>query len=224
MKILHITDSHLNPLNKVPQSRTDFFHDEIGEKLDELATICEAEKPDFGIHSGDWFNLKRSSLYRPEDMNYYSKKFEATGINWYGIPGNHDLPRSAIAAVDKSAYQSLERQTLNIHCMANRRHSLGRVNPEDPSSKEVMIYGVPFLPLPQTLGYLQQLTDTIKATEASADHGFINVLIIHTDTIPSDVPTFWDTISYAEILGYIPYCDIMCLGHVHMSFPPQVLL
>lgn len=213
-KIIHITDLHFNPLNRIPQSRTEDFHQHIKNKWDGLCKAIQVEKESadevIGIISGDIFHLKNSKLYYPEFLNKYVSMFSQTGIDWYSIPGNHDLPKSSYQLINTSAYQTLTMATPNLIDQSFK------ITPFDCGSVKINVGGFPFHPLKESLELLEDFNGEFDSS------GF-NVAIIHTDALPDDtIFTFWDIIGYDLLLDTLSNIDLVCLGHIHQSFPVYI--
>jgi len=209
IKFLHLTDLHFNPLNRIPQSRTADFHDQIASKWFFITNLMKNDEDMVGgLISGDIFHLKNPHYYIPEYLLYYSDMFELTGgMPWYTIPGNHDLPRSSYDLIKKAPYTLLAKATSNIHDVSMRTLLVHN----DPP---IHVSGVPFFPLEKTLEVLPQIDKHIATFK-----GF-NILLLHADAMPDgEIELFWDTVGYDRVLQDLPHVDMICLGHIHASFP-----
>jgi DNA repair exonuclease SbcCD nuclease subunit len=211
-RIAHATDLHLNPISKIPRSRTDSFHEDIKFKFEGLSEVIKAEKVDLMLMSGDMFHLKNQSLYTPVNLNYYQKLLEDLEVDIKTIPGNHDLSKSSYDNIQKSAYKSLTEMAQNVQDLAWKK--ISRKITCDNKEIDINIFGLPYYPLEKLLGYLKGFHDKVIST-----HNGINIVMLHIDALPNnDIPLFWQTISYKELLKYIPNVNIVCLGHIHQSF------
>ena len=90
-----MTDMHLNPLNTIPQGRSEHFHDDVEAELDALTDVCIREHVNFICLSGDIFNLKVPSRYSPVDLLHYKRLLERIPVKVYCIPGNYDMPQAS---------------------------------------------------------------------------------------------------------------------------------
>lgn len=229
-KIIHLTDLHFNPLHKIPQSRTAGFHRHIKEKWGHVCSVIKEEKIKFGLISGDIFHLKNPKIYCPEDISYYAKLFEDTGIDWVTIPGNHDLPDSSFDQLEKSPYNLLVKATNNLFTLvrpivldplnnvrAVYMDSFSYKNEEENlnfKSVPINIYGYPYYPLSSITCNLNKINDRMEQS------GGFNILLLHMDVIiDPNVFLFWSVAGYDTILDKLPNADLICLGHIHQSFP-----
>lgn len=155
MKIAHVTDLHLNPLHRTPDSRTEGFHDQIGRKLDSVFSLCRDHEVQIGVISGDIFNLKDSRVYNPEDLNYHSMKFSGSPVSWLAIPGNHDLISSSYANVHKTAYYNFVQNGGKVEDVSFSCRVV--VDPE--TGLRVGVIGMPYHPLSVMGEYLSFLEE-----------------------------------------------------------------
>lgn len=225
IRIMHLTDLHLNPLHRIPQSRTSKFHQQILQKWGEVCSVIKEKLIDFGVISGDVFNLKNPKIYCPEDIIYYSELFEKTGIDWTVIAGNHDEPESSFDQIEKSPYNLLCKATNNIVSLANSvvidrmenkravyLNSYQYTRKESPVS--INVHGYPYFPLNTTLNNLEVINERMAETP-----GF-NILLLHMDVlVDPNIFLFWPVAGYDSILDRLPNADLICLGHIHQSFP-----
>lgn len=219
-KIMHLTDLHLNPLHRIPQSRTSAFHRHISDKWNFVCEEIEREKIELGIISGDTFHLKNPKIYCPEDIIYYSKFFEKTSIPWVAIPGNHDLPEASFDQLEKSPYNLLVKATENLKTLAVPCKVEDRIITFLDSFQlngggvPINVYGYPYFPLDKTMDDLSQVNERIDRGA-----GF-NILLLHMDILlDPNVFLFWSVAGYDTVLDRLPNVDLVCLGHIHMSFP-----
>lgn len=227
LKIMHLTDLHFNPLHHIPQSRTSAFHKHIRDKWNYVCDVIEEEEINFGIVSGDTFHLKNPKRYYSEDITYYSKLFERSKINWVGIPGNHDMPESSFDQIEKSPYNLLVKATDNLKSIVKlcKVKDVGTVlmdhfqytsGVEGLNFKEVPInvFGYPYYPLSRTMDSLGQINNRIGR------NGGFNILMLHMDVlVDPNIFLYWSVAGYDSILDKLPNVDLLCLGHIHQSFP-----
>lgn len=211
-KIVHATDLHLNPISKIPRSRSDSFHGDIKFKLEGLGKIIKDNEIDMMLMSGDLFHLKNQSLYTPVNLNYYQKLLEDLEVDIKTIPGNHDLSKSSYDNIEKSAYKSLTEMAQNVQDLAWKK--ISRKITCGGKEVDINIFGLPFYDIERMVGYIKGFHDKVIS-----NHNGINILMLHMDALPDNsMPLFWQTISYKELLKYIPNVNITCLGHIHQSF------
>lgn len=208
VKLAHITDLHLNPLNKIPQSRTDSYHEDTRFEFDAFRDLIADRSIDGVLCSGDYFNLKNQAAYGPTDLNYYSAMFNALGVPIWGIPGNHDLPKSSYALVGQTAYRNLVNSTAAIVDVSEA--------PVDVEIRGVKlrIGGIPYLPLETTIARLPALNAALDLKDG------LSIALLHLDALPnSDIPLHFETCSWDDLQQALPDVNVMCLGHIHASFP-----
>lgn len=208
MRLAHICDLHNNPLSRVPESRTDSYHADVKYELDSLFSHLRMDGVSGLLVSGDFFNLKNPALYSPADLTYYKKVFTEGlgGIPLYTIPGNHDLPQSSYANLEKSPYWVFA-QLMGCD-VSHRVVSLGG---------GVSLSGLPYVP-PKLL-----LEAAARHNELLEGVGGLKVVLMHPDAMPSnEFNSFFELFSYAQILDAVPNGDIFCFGHIHHSFPVYV--
>jgi len=226
-KIMHVTDLHLNPLHRIPQSRNSKFHCQISEKWDCVCSNIREQDIDLGIISGDIFHLKNPKIYCSEDITYYTEMFERSGIQWLCIPGNHELPESSFGQLRKTPYNLLMKATNNLTSLVSHKDLGGsgssleniKLNPMwdcfmNVFSIPINILGLPYLPLNDTINCLPHLNEF-----ASSKEGF-NLLLLHMDVlVDPNIFLFWPVAGYDKVLDLIPNFSCVCLGHIHQSFP-----
>lgn len=138
--VAHITDIHLNPLNKIPAARTDTYHADTAAELENFRQFCIENAVKAVLVSGDVFNLKNSALYAPEHILYYKGIIDAFPCAWYAIPGNHDLPQSAYTNLQKSAYKLLVESCANFIDVSDRYELL-----TFDDGLQIAISGIPYV-------------------------------------------------------------------------------
>ena len=211
-KIGHFTDIHLNPLSRIPRSRTESFHKDIRYKFRGLKDTIKKEKIDLMLMSGDLFHLKNQSLYTPGNLNYYQKLLDGLEVDIKTIPGNHDLSKSSYENIENSAYKAVTEMSRNLQDLSLK--GISRKIMCGGKEVDINIFGLPYFPLEKLVGGLKEFHDKVISC-----HNGINIIMLHMDALPNnDVPLFWQTISYRELLKYIPKVNIVCLGHIHQSF------
>ena len=213
-RAFHITDLHLSPLNRTPQSRSDTYHDDVGYELDQFAAIVEREQPHAVLVSGDYFHNKNQLLYSPPDIEHYRRKFAAISVPVHSIPGNHDLPKSSYDLVEGTAYQNLLNSSsghLTDVYLAPQTYPIN----ESGIKTEVHIHGVPYFPLDKLF------MDYLPALEAElATKSGLKIVLLHPDALPrNDLPLHFETCSWDDLCNALPSANVICLGHIHQSFP-----
>lgn len=209
---LHVTDMHLNPLNRIPSARTETYHEDTMQELVALRERARELNVDAVLISGDLFNLKNSSLYFPEHILHYAQYFKEFHCPIYTIPGNHDLPQSSYANLSKSAYALLHEACPKLHNLAAQGHVTLNVALND--NIPVNIIGIPFMPVPDFIAHAPAFTTEMEKL------GGLNIVLIHTDVAPdTEIPAHWSMISYQELLKTLPRADVICAGHIHHSYP-----
>jgi hypothetical protein len=182
-------------------------------KFDEIRKMIEEDKPAFGLISGDIFHIKNSDTYSPKDINYYCSLFESLGLQWYSIPGNHDLPKSALKNRDKSAYRTFTKACSCVEDISEVNLSFSK---ESTGSIPITITGVPYYPLEP----LRQKVLPLVNENMTEFQDTLVIAMVHIDALPNnDIPLFWETISYDGLLDLIPNVNIVCMGHIHQQFP-----
>lgn len=143
-RLLHVTDTHLCPLTRKPESRSETFHEDIRNKFTSMVEMIKSEGVEAVLFSGDLCHLKNSPLYTPEHINYYQKMWNEIPVPIYGIPGNHDLQKSAFSNIEKTAYTAITNGVPNYIESAYEIHKLN-------SDINIHVGGIPYLPLKETV-------------------------------------------------------------------------
>lgn len=207
----HVTDLHLNPLNRIPAARTETYHEDTAQELLALRDRARELNVDAVLISGDLFNLKNSSLYFPEHILYYARYFNEFHCPIYTIPGNHDLPQSSYANLEKSAYALLHEACPRLHNLAKRGPVTQQIQVND-SAIPVNFHGIPYMAVPDFIAHAPHFNQRMS--------NGLNIVLIHTDVAPdTDIPAHWAMISYQELLRTLPRADVICAGHIHHSYP-----
>lgn len=219
MKFIHVTDLHLCPLNKMPQSRSESFHLDIQNKFRWVEDYIRDNSISFVILSGDIFHIKAGSEYTPESLNYYSGLFEDWKVPIYTIPGNHDLQKSSIHNIEKSAYKAIVKSTDNMVDVSYNIDSFNRPNGAEGMvhlpEHNITISGIPYFPLVETMGHLKNINEEFSKRPDS-----YRICLLHTDAIPNnDIPLHWATASYEDLFERSGNIDLICQGHIHLQFP-----
>lgn len=211
----HITDLHFNPLGRIPQSRSETYHEDTSYEWKGFCHSLEENNVDSVLISGDLFNLKNQSLYSPSDMNYYRGLVGALPADVLTTPGNHDLPKSSLDLIAGTAYQNMVDGTKNVtNLIFDTKHYPVVVPGVENGLLNVFVTGIPYLPF-------EKFKDTLsKVNDMLADKKGIHIIMMHPDALPrDDLPMHFDTMSYAEILEAVPNGHVFCFGHIHASFP-----
>src|ERR1019366_1448356 len=213
-----ISDSHWNPRLRIPQSRTETYHEDCLKEWNAFTKLVWKEKKVSGvIHAGDWFHLKNQSLYPPGDILYYRDWVLGLQCPVFTVPGNHDLPQSSYDNVQKTAYQTLVHATPNMHDFSFQTEQVnslmfGEVN--EGSYPQLYISGIPYLPLDKLAPACRELDARL------ADLPGIHIVILHPDAIPgNEALPFLQTCSWSDLLRALPHATVLILGHIHNSFP-----
>lgn len=210
-RAIHFTDIHLSPLNRIPASRTETYHADCAAELRSLWAEGERLKVDSYFFSGDVFNLKRSELYAPEHILHYVRLFEEAARPIYGIPGNHDLPKSSYGELHRSAYKLFTDASTNfIDVSFKPKHITLGVIP-------LTIMGIPFLPNEETATAISQAASQMAINDYSGNT--LKVLLVHTDIAPASMPMHWDFFSYDDLMAMAPQINVFCGGHIHQRYP-----
>lgn len=231
----HLVDPHFPPLNKIPQARAESFHEDVRQEWMDFAVQCKLKQMDAVFISGDLFHLKRQSYYAPEDVLYVSSLVNALPCELVAIPGNHDLPHSSYEQVGKTAYKLLNESTDNMHCLALNGERAFRNEYSIPfdlnkqglqtGKQEVVVrvYGLPYLPLADLRVELPKLNERILQNlreDHECGHISFSIVLLHPDAMPQDdLPLHFEVISYKDLLGLVPAANVLCLGHIHHSYP-----
>jgi DNA repair exonuclease SbcCD nuclease subunit len=217
----HITDMHLNPLDRIPKSRKEKFHEQIEAKFADLARIVKERGVDALCVSGDIFHLKRGKSYDPKSILRYSALFDGLGCQVFAIPGNHDLEDSAFARQESSPYYLLCKASRNVWNLTEPGNAIGSTGAYKIGlgdlGLDMVIYGIPYYPA-SWWG-----SDRFKFL-ADEPRSF-RVCLAHGDFIPdSNVNLFWKVMSYGDFMEYTGGgFHVALLGHIHQSFPVQRL-
>lgn len=216
MKICHFSDIHLSPLGHTPQSRTETYHADVAEEIKTLKRMLEEEKADIIVCSGDMFHLKNQAAYSPRDINYYRNLF-ADFPPFYSIPGNHDLPKSAIQNVHDSPYTSL------LHALPDNIRDISNKTlcfPAGQIFKTFVLCGIPYVPMSNFKAYVQDFVAQEKKKLTPDQSPILWGFLIHVDATPDKMlVNLWESFSYPELAAIFPPNSILFMGHIHASFP-----
>lgn len=97
MKILHITDSHGTV--KSPEGRKDVYYITFLKKLYELGFVVKKLGINVVVHTGDLFHTARVSN---KFAGQVSELIKAMGVDFYVVPGNHDIEGYTIDTIDQT--------------------------------------------------------------------------------------------------------------------------
>ena len=203
----------------MPQSRSESFHLDIKNKFGWVEDYIRDNQISFVILSGDIFHIKAGSEYTPEAILYYTTMFEKWKVPIYTIPGNHDLQKSSIFNIEKSAYKVIVKSTSNMMDVSYHINSFHRPNGSEGmeylQDHNIVISGIPYLPLVETMGHLKQINEDFSKRPDT-----YRICLLHTDAIPNnDIPLHWATASYEDIFERSSNIDLICQGHIHLQFP-----
>lgn len=226
LRVVQLTDPHLCPLGNKFASRTDEFHQHIDNKWQSMCDMLDSLEVDHVVLSGDLLHLKTQSNYQPRDINRMSAKMEALGRPLSIIPGNHDLPKSSIDNYEQTAFKASVRAASNaLDVSMNDKGQLefknhyvrflnGRESP-------VVVTGLPYVSMSLFDSMVQYFHDS-----GAMDPYAFNITMLHVDALPREkaLPLPFETFIWKDLVQRFPYSDILCLGHIHQSFPMEMHL
>lgn len=228
MTPIHITDPHLPPLDSLPQGRTNTLPEDIKNKLLEVGEVSRQHNNSPILISGDFFHYKDPNKYSPRDLNYWTSVFrEAFGhTKVYGIPGNHDMPRSSVLRLPDSPYTTLVNSLESIFVdVSDNPVSI----PETENCPEVVISGIPYLPIKELLqqervdAFNNLLPNRLTQVKHSGKYT-IQIGLFHTDAYPKVPPIPGiDYLTFTQLAQIFHRVDFFVLGHVHLSFNSETL-
>lgn len=209
LRLGHITDLHLCPNGRIPQSRTNTYQHDVWEELNTLRTDLISQGIDALCISGDIFHYKTPSRYNPEDLNRISEWLNSLPFPIYSIPGNHDLPQSSIDNLSKSPYLTV------LNSVQNMRDVSDNETPQLRSFlQNICITGIPYMPLDRMRENLEKLNSRLNPEN-------MNIILLHCDAIPNaDIKLPYKVISQSDMVNMIPNADVILQGHIHLSFAP----
>ncbi len=208
--IIHITDTHFTPLQKIPNSALDNYHFIVKQEFEELKNEISKLKNNYKeiiiCISGDLFNLKTQSLYFPKVINYYSKLIEDTfdDLTVYTIAGNHDLELSSMDLYESSAYNIWVKATKNVIDVSNKTVVL---------ENGVTISGIPYY-------HLDEVKNRIKSVKLTKEN--TNVILLHSDIFKDASEVDWyleKFITFEEVTELNRNFDLCLMGHIHKEMP-----
>lgn len=209
-RAFHVTDLHWAPLDRIPQSRTETFHDDTTAEWRALCAIAR-DTPSLNalLCSGDYFHLKNQKAYSPPDGEHYRVLANEAPVDILGIAGNHDLPKSNYEFVKGTAYDNL------LHaCQGKVKDVYLEPQTFDFPGGQVHIVGLPYYQLEDLLTKLPTLEYQLSQLKG------LKIVLLHPDALPkADGSLPFDVISWPELLDQLPSANVLCLGHIHMSFP-----
>ncbi|MFA5071284.1 MAG: metallophosphoesterase [Candidatus Pacearchaeota archaeon] len=215
-KIIHFTDLHLSPLNHIPQSRTKDYHEDVRQEIEIMKQTFKDEAADATCFSGDLFHLKNQAAYSPRDLNYYQRLF-ADFPPMFCIPGNHDLPKSAVVNLPDSPYKTLTDLLPGV--FRNLSYPF-YVNIPLPFKKftNMCVIGLPYLNVPAMKEFFKNFN---PAGYGNATGDNLYVFLVHVDATPQPMAIkLWESFTYQELTDLFPDNSILLMGHIHLSFPP----
>ena len=230
----HVTDPHFSPLNKIPSSRTATYFEDVNFEWNSFCNHLKnpqkdpSFKYDASFISGDLFHLKKQEYYTPEHTLFYRALFQETLVPTYTIPGNHDLPNSSISNYHKTIYSAVHTD----HSLLRPLYSKNKPYAFEYIVKQVQdlylvsaIWGVPYLPLSDLKEALPLLNIEIESFQQEylsvfPNSIFIHTVLLHPDALPNeDTSLPFEIISWNTLLQQLPNANILCLGHIHQSYP-----
>lgn len=209
--IIHFSDTHLNPLNRIPQAAKENYHEIVYLEFQELKKQIKDIKDSYEklavCLSGDVFNLKQQSYYVPKVIEYYSKLFEDvfSGLEVYCIPGNHDMTASSFDLIGESAYNVWQKATKNVIDISNKTIEINDF---------LTISGVPYYNYDKTI-------ESIKNLNLGSSK--VNVALLHADIFQSSKEADWymsKFLTYNDIAYLNKNINLALLGHIHKETSP----
>jgi len=209
--IIHLTDIHLNPLGKIPQSCKENYHNIVKGEFEALGLEIEKYKTEYEnvvvCISGDIFNLKQQSYYTPKNIEYYASILESTfrNIPIFSIPGNHDLTKSSMDLFHESAYNLLVKATKGMIDVSNINYEY---------SDRISISGIPYY-----------ATNEIRErlSKFQLDKSKTNIMMLHSDIFKDSSEVDWyleNYITHKEVIELNPNLDAVLMGHIHKETSP----
>lgn len=201
MKFIACNDIHL--ASRPPASRTDSYHEELFDLLDQMASLAIKVKARAVLIAGDIFHHKARIGY-PLLIRLveWSRRLAQDGIRVLTIPGNHDLVHNRYETLDEQAlglvYSVGAMQ--NVSC---REGLNGTATIEDPTEGKVNVLGIPF---PDAFDW--QCWMKLPRPEGT------NILMAHCFASPKGGDFFGEPVLRYSDLALLPY-HVFVFGHDH---------
>jgi DNA repair exonuclease SbcCD nuclease subunit len=200
VKFIACNDIHL--ASRPPASRTDNYHEELFDLLDQMALLAKKVEAKALLIAGDVFHHK-AKIGIPVLIRLveWSRDLRQAGIRVLTIPGNHDLLHNRYETLDEQALGLIYSVGAmeNVSCREGRD---GTVTFTD-SEGDVNILGIPFpdafdwqcwMKLPRPAG--------------------TNILMAHCFASPTGGEYFGEPVLRYDDLAQLPY-HIFVFGHDH---------
>lgn len=200
MKILHITDSHGTV--KSPEGRKDIYYITFLKKLYELGFVCKQCGINMVIHTGDLFHTARVSN---KFAGQVSEMIKAMGVDFYVVPGNHDIEGYTTDTIDQTMLGLLAKTGV-VHLL-DREHPVSVIDTDADEEYTIAISGQEY--------YAHIDEGNMKDFEMQQDEADLNILCIHGYI--ADTPQHPD-IKCTTVQDIITDADIILTGHYHRQF------
>lgn len=200
MKILHITDSHGTV--KSPEGRKDIYYITFLKKLYELGFVCKQCGINMVIHTGDLFHTARVSN---KFAGQVSEMIKAMGVDFYVVPGNHDIEGYTTDTIDQTMLGLLAKTGV-VHLL-DREHPVSVIDTDADEEYTIAISGQEY--------YAHIDEGNMKDFEMQQDEADLNILCIHGYI--ADTPQHPD-IKCTMVQDIITDADIILTGHYHRQF------
>lgn len=200
MILIHVTDSHLAPVGT--RYRAPGFEDAIVAKLEQVGAIAREHRAPV-IHTGDLFDLQNPRGVPRELVRRVMDLLAASGVTWYLMTGQHDLPGR-----DPSGYRRSPMALLDHHPavqMVSGAEVLHQFTFPD-GTRGMM------LPYSHRLYEMLPLLPNLRAADKP------DVLMVHGMVVPEPVP--WTHVTFAQLAGAAP---LVLSGDFHAGYPPTTL-
>lgn len=201
MKIIHFSDTHLgfsdlNYINEhnINQREADFYN-AFSEVIESIIDI----KPDFIIHTGDFFHrpnpTNRAITFAFEEL----KKIEKLNIPFIIIAGNHSTPKMASSSPILKLFNSLE----NVYPVFNQEF-------EKIEFKDINFYCLPHI------NEESKIEKELEKLENSIDENKKSVMMMHTSVGHNYLMEEFGEFVYPSDKEHIfENMDYVALGHWH---------
>jgi len=209
-KFMCVCDPHFRFGFPSPISRKDDYNTVINEKIDQIVKIGVEHGVVAVLVAGDVTDKKYPSSYSLSSISGNMALMQKLGSEVeHGvltIPGNHDLPWSNYAEMDRSFYGLMSQ----VNMITDLSFSKTRIG-------DTVIYGVPFL------SDSKQLFEELEKINTNADPDLYNIVMTHEHFISmndevgdlkySSFHTYEDLVKFDKINGFV-------MGHLHRGFKP----
>lgn len=186
IKILHAADFHMDsPFNGLPEDKAKLRRREQRAIFEKLAAICESEKVQLLLLSGDLFD---SSMAYQETVDAVSAVFSKISAEVFIAPGNHDY------LCLKSPYYKMDLPE-NIHIFSSPT-----IKCVELPKLGCRIWGA---------GFTSSHCGALLGKFSTGYESFIDIMVLHGDTFGGP----YNPVSPEEIAN--TGLDYLALGHIH---------